>query len=233
MAHTVVRITTPFEKLKTPPDSDLIVFSDNRTYIPEWDVRDYLNAGQKYAQQYQVYVVPGRFVVNNILYLCLFSPDGEILGIQGATHRNLYSQSKLSQYDKIEPIATPIGCIFLCVDVDIYHPQVLRIARMKGAQIVVASQFIDTYQLSRNMLTTGIWNAAQSNGVYVVGCGNCFSAVTAPCCLTPDESGYLVNPSTAHSLYTKLYLNKLQHSEFGGDLSDKLDLSIYGKVGLL
>ena len=33
----------------------------------------------------------------------------------------------------------PIGNIFLCVDVDIYHPQVLRIARMKGAQIVIAS----------------------------------------------------------------------------------------------
>lgn len=120
--------------------------------------------------------LPGssRFVVNNILYLCLFSPKGEVLGIQGATHRNLYNQAELSQYDKIEPIQTPIGNIFLCVDVDIYHPQVLRIARMKGAQIVIASQFIDSYQLSRHMLTTGIWNAAQSNGVYVVGCCNCF-----------------------------------------------------------
>lgn len=129
--------------------------------------------------------MPSRFVVDNILYLCLFSPKGDILGIQGATHRNLYNQSDLAQYDRIEPIATPIGNIFLCVDVDIYHPQVVRVARMKGAQIVISSQFIDSYQLSRHMLTTGIWNAAQSNGVYVVGCCNCFSAGSRP--LRPDR----------------------------------------------
>ena len=118
------------------------------------------------------------------------------------------------------------------MDVDIYHPQVLRIARMKGAQIVIASQFIDSYQLSRHMLTTGIWNAAQSNGVYVVGCCNCFSAVAAPCCLTQDESGYLVPPASSHSLFAKLYLNKLDKSEFGGNLPDKLDLRIYEKGGI-
>lgn len=125
-----------------------MVFSDVKSYIPEWDTPDYLNACRKYAMKNNVYLVPSRFVVNNILYLCLFSPKGEVLGIQGATHRNLYNQAELSQYDKIEPIQTPIGNIFLCVDVDIYHPQVLRIARMKGAQIVIASQFIDSYQLS-------------------------------------------------------------------------------------
>ena len=162
VARAVVCITPPFGKIK--PLSDLVVFSDVKSYIPEWDTPDYLNACRKYAMKNNVYLVPSRFVVNNILYLCLFSPKGEVLGIQGATHRNLYNQAELSQYDKIEPIQTPIGNIFLCVDVDIYHPQVLRIARMKGAQIVIASQFIDSYQLSRHMLTTGIWNAAQSNG---------------------------------------------------------------------
>ena len=230
MARAVVCITPPFGKIK--PLSDLVVFSDVKSYIPEWDTPDYLNACRKYAMKNNVYLVPSRFVVNNILYLCLFSPKGEVLGIQGATHRNLYNQAELSQYDKIEPIQTPIGNIFLCVDVDSYHPQVLRIAHMKGAQIVIASQFIDSYQLSRHMLTTGIWNAAQSNGVYVVGCCNCFSAVAAPCCLTQDESGYLVPPASSHSLFAKLYLNKLNKSEFGGNLPDKLDLRIYEKGGI-
>lgn len=131
VARAVVCITPPFGKIK--PLSDLVVFSDVKSYIPEWDTPDYLNACRKYAMKNNVYLVPSRFVVNNILYLCLFSPKGEVLGIQGATHRNLYNQAELSQYDKIEPIQTPIGNIFLCVDVDIYHPQVLRIARMKGA----------------------------------------------------------------------------------------------------
>ncbi len=231
VARAVICITSPFGKIK--PLSDLVIFSDVKSYVPEWDTPDYLNACRKYAVENKVYLVPSRFVVNNILYLCLFSPKGEVLGIQGATHRNLYNQSEFVQYDRIEPIATPLGTVFLCVDVDIYHPQVTRIARMKGAQIIISSQFIDSYQLSRNMLTTGIWNAAQSNGVYVVGCCNCFSAVAAPCSLTPDESGYLIAPASSHSLFAKLYLNKLQRSEFGGNFPEKLDLRMYEKGGLL
>ena len=112
VARAVVCITPPFGKIK--PLSDLVVFSDVKSYIPQWDTPDYLNACRKYAIEHKVYLVPSRFVVDNILYLCLFSPKGDILGIQGATHRNLYNQSDLAQYDRIEPIATPIGNIFLC-----------------------------------------------------------------------------------------------------------------------
>ena len=222
VARAVVSIIPPFGKVRQL--TDLVIFSDVKSYIPEWDTPDYLNACRKYAAQNKVYLVPSRFVVDNILYLCLFSPKGEILGIQGATHRNLYNQAELEQYHKIEPISTPID-----VWGADHHGHV---ARMKGAQIVIASQFIDSYQLSRHMLTTGIWNAAQSNGVYVVGCCNCFSAVAAPCCLTQDESGYLVPPASSHNLFAKLYLNKLQRSDFGGNLPQKLDLRIYGKGGI-
>ena len=93
MARAVVCITPPFGKIK--PLSDLVVFSDVKSYIPQWDTPDYLNACRKYAIEHKVYLVPSRFVVDNILYLCLFSPKGDILGIQGATHRNLYNQSTL------------------------------------------------------------------------------------------------------------------------------------------
>ena len=61
---------------------------------------------------------------------------------------------------------------------------------------------------------------------------NCFSAVAAPCSLTQDESGYLVPPASSHNLFAKLYLNKLQRSDFGGNLPQKLDLRIYGKGGI-
>lgn len=225
LARATVCITSPFGKIK--PFSDLVVFSDIKNYIPAWDVPDYLTACRKYAMEHQVYLVPGRFVVDHILYMCLFSPKGEIVGIQGATHLNLYSQDDLEHYDKVEVLETPIGRIFLCVDVGIYHPEVLRLARLKGAQIVIASQFIDSYQLSRQMLTSGIWNAAQANGLYVVGCCNCFSAVCAPCSITPDASGYLVQPVHSHNLLAKLYLNKLNRTEFGGWMGDKLDFGAY------
>lgn len=81
MARAVVCITPPFGKIK--PLSDLVVFSDVKSYIPQWDTPDYLNACRKYAIEHKVYLVPSRFVVDNILYLCLFSPKGDILGIQG------------------------------------------------------------------------------------------------------------------------------------------------------
>lgn len=231
MARTIVCITPPFGKVK--PLSDLVIFSDIKSYIPQWDTPDYLNACRKYALEHKVYLVPSRFVVENTLYLCLFSPQGEVLGIQGATHLNLYNQDDLTRFDRVEVLDTPIGRIFLCVDVDVYHPEVLRLARMKGAQIAVASQFIDSYQLTRHMVTTGIWNAAQTNGMYVVGCCNCYSAVAAPCSITPENSGYIIPPAHSHNLFCKLFLNKLHRTEFGGNLEDKLDLGVYQKGGAL
>lgn len=117
VARAVVSIIPPFGKVRQL--TDLVIFSDVKSYIPEWDTPDYLNACRKYAAQNKVYLVPSRFVVDNILYLCLFSPKGEILGIQGATHRNLYNQAELEQYHKIEPISTPIGNIF-CVSMSIF-----------------------------------------------------------------------------------------------------------------
>ena len=50
--------------------------------------------------------------------------------------------------------------------------------------------------------------------------------------LTADESGYLVPPASSHSLFAKLYLNKLTRSDFGGNLPDKLDLRIYERGGM-
>lgn len=227
MARTIVCITEPFGKPKQL--SDLVIFSDVRTYIPQWDSADYLNACRKYAQQYQVYLVPNRFVVDDILYLCLFAPDGTILGIQGATHLNLSHRDKLKQYDKVEVFPTPIGNIFLCVDVDIYYPEVLRLARLMGADLIVASQFINAYELNRQMVTTGIWNAAQSNGIYVVGCCNCFSAVAAPWEATQDQSGYLVSPAHTHTMFCKLFFNKLRRTEFGGPPACQLNLPFINK----
>ncbi len=227
MARTIVCITEPFGRPKQ--FSDLVVFSDNRTYIPQWDTADYLNACRKYALQHQVYLVPSRFIVDDVLYLCLFGPDGSIVGVQGATHLNLSHRDKLKQYHKAEVFPTPVGNIFLCVDVDIYYPEVLRLARLLGADLVVSSQFINTYELSRQMVTTGIWNAAQSNGVYVVGCCNCFSAVAAPWEITPDQTGYLVPPAHTHSLFCKLFFNKLRHAEFGTPPRRQLNLPFIEK----
>ncbi len=224
MARTIVCITEPFHKPKSL--TDLVIFADIRSFIPQWDAADYLNACRTYAQEHQVYLVPSRFVVNNILYLCLFSPQGEILGIQGATHLNLSYRDKLQQYDKVEVLQTPIGNLFLCVDVDIYYPEVLRLAKLKGAEIVISSQYIDAYDLNHHMITTGMWNAAQQNGVFVVGCCNAFSALSAPWDITSDQSGYLVPPAHTRSLFCKVFLNKLERSSLAGPLAPRLNKTL-------
>ena len=64
VARAVVCITPPFGKIK--PLSDLVIFSDVKSYIPQWDTPDYLNACRKYAIEHKVYLVPSRFVVDNI-----------------------------------------------------------------------------------------------------------------------------------------------------------------------
>ena len=68
VARAVVSIIPPFGKVRQL--TDLVIFSDVKSYIPEWDTPDYLNACRKYAAQNKVYLVPSRFVVDNILYLC-------------------------------------------------------------------------------------------------------------------------------------------------------------------
>lgn len=62
VARAVVSIIPPFGKVRQL--TDLVIFSDVKSYIPEWDTPDYLNACRKYAAQNKVYLVPSRFVVD-------------------------------------------------------------------------------------------------------------------------------------------------------------------------
>ena len=62
VARAVVSIIPPFGKVRQL--TDLVIFSDVKSYIPEWDTPDYLNACRKYAAQNKVYLVPSRFVAD-------------------------------------------------------------------------------------------------------------------------------------------------------------------------
>ncbi|MEG1778842.1 MAG: hypothetical protein RR263_01980 [Oscillospiraceae bacterium] len=208
MSKTTVCVTIPFKKPK--PNSDLVVFNDIRPFIPEWDSVAYIKGCSRYAMQYKVYLVPARVVIDNTLYLCLIDPNGEILGVQGASHVSLAYHEKFIPDNRVNIISTQIGKIFLCVDVDIYQPAILRNAALQGANIVVSSQYVDSYQFTRELISTGIWNSAQQNPFYVVGCCNFFKAVAAPMATTQDSSGYIAQPSNESTLVANLYLHKLQ-----------------------
>lgn len=221
MARTIVCLTPAFEKPK--PLTDLVVFSDERPYIPTGDLQSYLKYCCNYAKEHKVYLVPHRFMVDNVLYMCLFDPSGSIVGYQGATHRNLSTQGKLDAYSSVHVMQTGIGNLFLCVDTDIYHPEVLRLAKLKGTDLVISSQYISPNELKPKRITTGIWNAAQQNGLFVVGCSNVFSAVAAPLEITPDSTGFLVQPEATRNLFCKLFFNKLERCTYGGGLAEKLN----------
>lgn len=221
MARTVLCFTEAFEKPKAL--SDLVVFSDDRPYVPAGDLSPYLKYCSIYAREHRVFLVPHRFMVDNVLYLCLFDPKGSIVGYQGALHRNLSTQSKQEQYEQVHVMQTSVGNLFLCVDTDIYYPEVLRLAKLKGADLIISSQYIHAYDFKPKRITAGIWNAAQQNGLYVAGCSNAFSAVTAPWECTSDGTGFLVQPEHTPNLFCKLYFNKLERAAMGGNLAKQLN----------
>lgn len=191
--------------------SDLVIFSDEREYIPNGDTQSYLKHCSLYAKEHQVFLVPHRLVIDNILYLCLFDPSGSIVGLQGALHRNSRTQSHLDLYSKLNILQTRIGNIFLCVDTDIYYPELLRYAKLKGANLVISSQYIPKNELKPKLITTGIWNAAQQNYFYVVNCTNLYSAISAPIEITSDQTGFLIQPEENRKISFKLDFSKLQN----------------------
>ncbi|MBR5485385.1 MAG: hypothetical protein IKV41_02620 [Oscillospiraceae bacterium] len=207
MSKTVVNITAPFQKPREI--SQLVIFNDNEPFISADMAGKYLNICRRYALHYGVYLVPSRIVVDNNLHLCLFDPKGNIVGIQSACRINLSFREKFERGTDINIIETPMGKVFLCVDVDIYDPAIIRRAVMMGAQIIISSQYIDSYQFHKGMIDSGIWNAAQTNKVLIIGCCNHFKAIAAPMDLTQDGSGYILHPTNDFSALGKLFLNKL------------------------
>lgn len=152
-----------------PPGAQLVVFSDQRSYVAEIDSSMMLAAASRYAVRHGVYLVPERFIAANYLCLCLLSPKGEVIGVQRATHLNLgLREYNFFRDDKIQAFDTPFGKTALLVDVDINMPQVSRAAVMDGATLLIASQFIQLYDFFEDRIRYGAINAARSNGVQVV-----------------------------------------------------------------
>ena len=174
--------------------SNFVVFSsDSGEVIPEDTVKEYLSKACRYAKHYQVHLVPERFMLMNYHSLCLISPDGKVLGAQKAAFQNLsWRQGKRS--NQIDIIQSPFGGIFLCVDVDIYHPEIPRLVQAMGADFIICSQYIQEGDYNTGMVTSGVWSAAQGNPMYVVGVSNEFNCVCAPRRLTPNDDGFIITP---------------------------------------
>ena len=167
--------------------------SESGEMIPEDAVKDYLAKACRYAKHHKVYLVPERFMLMGYHSMCLISPEGKVLGAQKAAFQNL-THIDGRRSNQLDVLKTEFGTVFLCVDVDIYHPEVSRIAQVMGCHYIICSQFIDTGDYNTGMVTSGVWNAAQSCSLFVVGVSNQFNCICAPRRLTQNDDGFIVMP---------------------------------------
>ncbi len=175
-----------------PEDCKYVVFTQQEAYISEEDAMELLKKTVRYCKHFGVYAVPFRFVYNDQLTMCMISPQGEIQGSQGAIHLNLKYRDKLKRSSDINIIETPDGKFFLSVDVDIFHPEVIRAASVMGAQVVISNRFMDKTHENNYKICCGAENAAVSNRLLVLDLseeGSCFvdPMSGASCVRTQDK----------------------------------------------
>lgn len=188
-----VCFTDPFAPLEEP--CQLVVFKNGNAAVPSDLSELFLTSCQKYAQKYQVYLATTLFEREQYLCMALFSPEGELLGVQRATHLNLSMAGECLPYDHVDVISTPIGRIFLSVDVDIYHPEVLRLAVFQECDFVISSQLFPMRDFSDDRIFFGVRSAAVANRVFILHTTPFSSSLLCPPELTGDGSGFLLYPS--------------------------------------
>lgn len=183
----------------------------------------YLRHSMEYAKSYQVYLVPGPFILKDRLCLCLISPQGKPLAIQKATHLNLLHHASLGTDDTLQVISTGLGKLALLCDVDIFHPEVARSAVMQGAEVLISVQYYDLYDLNELRVRSGSWEMAQENQVPVINVSNQNCCIAAPCSVTQDHSGYILPPQTSFPALATVYPHKTQKLREEKDLLSYLN----------
>lgn len=190
MENFFMEVVAPLQ----PPSSDarLVAFSDGSIRETKTDVHKHLQQCVAYAQRYRVYLVTGLMAHDENLCLCLLSPDGELLCRQAANQLSEALRGSLVADGCQQVVQTELCNLTLCVDADIFYPQVLRSAALKGADVAVSIQHLDPGENTPSRLMASVWNASQTNNLYVVNLAANGCTVTCPAPLTRNRDGYLV-----------------------------------------
>jgi len=190
---------------------NFVVFAgDSGRPIPEQHTKEYLRRCGKYAKHYEVWLIPERFILLDHQCMGLISPEGKMVHAQRAVFGSPVFRPYSGRNPVVEAFPTRFGSVFLCVDADIYHPEVSRIAAGMGAQVIVCSQSILKEDYTSHMVITGAWNAAQLSGCYVAAVSNQFVCVCAPLELTAKRDGFLVPPGLKMPMTSRLDVDKLK-----------------------
>jgi len=203
--------------------SNLVFFSgDPGAVIPDENAKEYLRRCCKYARHYEVYLIPERFMVMGYTCMCLITPQGKVIGAQKAVHLYLPTTPGNKRGTALEVMNTEFGGVFLCVDVDIYHPELVRVAAEMGAQYIFCAQQMARSDYSSHMVISGIWNAAQQNNVFGAAVCNQFHCVCAPLSISPYEDGFLAKPTLKTPVTVKMLADDLERCPKRRLLSRKL-----------
>ena len=160
-----IAILSPFTQPEK--ETDLVIFANNRPYVPFYDVRQMLSKCASYAVKNNVYVVPEKFSLEDSLCLTILNPKGEPLGIQRSCHLSMSDRGIFKRDDSIDPIATPFGKIALLPSVDMNIPYVRTEAVLKGAEFFIASLYMESYDFSPQRASLYALNVAQTTGIPV------------------------------------------------------------------
>lgn len=191
--NITVNLISPFQK---PGDSaKLVVFQNMAPYVEQEHGDLLINSCMAYAKKYQVYLVSCLFEAMEGLCLALLGPSGELLGLQKATHLNLDYSGRFQTYADISVITTPIGRIFMAVDVDIYYPEVLRCALLEGCDYVISSQYFHPADYHQDRIVFGARSMAVSNHLFILHANNLSSCILAPALQTPNGDGFYCYPT--------------------------------------
>jgi hypothetical protein len=195
------RTPPPGARLAVFPGADLASVQGRRS-------AEFLEQAATYAARHHIYTVPGLYLKDNRLWLCLFDDAGQWVLEQAATHRNPSWAGDVQRGEEIRIAETPFGRVALCPDVDIYKGEVARIAALQGAEIMVSCQIIPSEDACRELILAGAWQQAQQNCLYVLNTTPFDAAIIGPCETTPDHSGFLAGPTAVRPIQAELSAEK-------------------------
>jgi hypothetical protein len=151
----------------------------------------YLADAAAYASEYHLWVGTGLYIRADGLYMALLDENGSLACEQRATHLNPAWTDGLLRGIEVSVCDNPFGRLALIVDIDVYKPEVARIAAMQGAEIAICSQVIFAQDYRRELILAGVWQEAQQNSLFALHTNNLTSAILGPCEATTDNSGFL------------------------------------------
>lgn len=210
MRDIIISVVEPFGAPMA--QANFVVFKNDRAVVPMREGSAYFKRCKDYAQEHRCHLVTSLMNIGDYLCLCMFSPKGKVAGGQRALFLAKENRGIFRKCSDLSSFETPYGKVALCVDADIYNPEVQRAARIDGCSYVVCSQFLPDY--SEHKLLCGGWGAAQTNNLLVICANNRTAAICAPYVATPDNSGYLARPAqTASTAFNVSRLSGI-HSEY-------------------